>query len=99
MNLVLSPVNGGTISISASTSNARTALGAALGTTLRIVNSGSVVTFVKFGDSTVTATSADLPLLGNTSVVVAIPTGTTYVAALTASSTATVYVTPCFGGI
>lgn len=58
-----------------------------------ISNAGSVTVFIKFGsDSSVTATTGDLPVLGGT-VQVFSKGGTSYIAGITGTGSATVYVT------
>lgn len=66
---------------------------------LRIVNIGTVATFIKLGiDNTVAATNNDFVLAPNEAVLISKGANYDYIAALTANGTATVYVTPCTGG-
>lgn len=59
---------------------------------VRLYNPGPSVLFVRFGDSTVTATTADLPLpVGAVEVLDA--TGASHVDAVTASGTSILYAT------
>jgi len=82
-----------TVQVSASTSTASAALTPSghVGR-VRVLNAGSVVTYVKFGGASVTATAADLALGPNEAVIVDAGAHT-HIAALTASSTATVHAT------
>lgn len=86
---------GASTSISATTSSASAAItGVPRGTsTVRIVNSGTVVVFLKFGTSGVTAAVTDMPMLGGTVETFQIRNDITHVAAITSSGTATVYIT------
>jgi len=97
MSLPISPYFDATVTISASTTTARGAITASCNA-LRIVNIGSVATFVKLGDVTVEATNNDFVLAPNEAVVIAKGSNYSYLAALTASGTATVYVTPVTAG-
>jgi hypothetical protein len=69
---------------------------------VRIYNAGPDTAFIRFGDSTVTATSADVPIPSGAIEVMSftVPeqdvTGA-YMAAITASGTATVYFTTGVG--
>lgn len=61
---------------------------------IRVANVGSVVAFVEFGGNAVAATvAASIPILPNTVEIFEIRGDETHVAAITASSTATVYLT------
>lgn len=83
-------------SISASTSNARTAYPAnANQNGVRVYNAGSVPVFVKSGGSSVAATTSDQFVAPGATVIFARDPNDTYLAAITASSTATVYFEPC----
>lgn len=84
---------GSTISVSASTTSARTALSGFTGY-YWVVNIGAVLTYVRFGDSSVVATAADTPIPPNTGLLLGGDPQSTHVAALTASSTAVAYVAP-----
>lgn len=89
-------VNQPSASISASTSSARTAYPAdSRKNGVRVYNAGSVAVFVKSGDSSVAATTAGQPVLpGQDREFIRDPKDT-HLAAITASSTATVYFSPC----
>lgn len=91
LNAVTAPV------ISCSSSTSRVALGNAGSPNIEVYNSGSVPVFMVYGDSTVTATfptstaSTGKIIAGGAIVIYSkLPTAT-YVACITASSTATVY--------
>lgn len=91
----------GTITISATTSSAATALPGAGADTLRqleIQNAGSVAVFVEPGISTVVAAVASgYPILPGQSKVVTIQRTFTHIAAISASGTQTLYVSVGFG--
>jgi len=93
MGLRYQPYFGQTVAISATTTTGRIAL-LATAPYLRILNIGTVVTFVKLGDVTVTAVAADFAIAPNESVIIAKGNTYTHIAAMTASGTATVYATP-----
>lgn len=59
-----------------------------------VSNAGTVAAFVQFGTSTVEALVAtSLPVLAGSNLVLTLPAAVTHVAAITGTSTATVYVT------
>lgn len=91
----------GSITISATTSSAATALATAGADNLRqieIQNNGSAVVFVESGISTVVATvAASYPVLPGQSKVVTIQRTHTHIAAISASGTQTLYVSVGFG--
>lgn len=58
------------------------------------VVAGSQIAFVKFGDNTVVATTADTPVLPGTYRIFSVPADATNIAAITSTSTATLYATP-----
>ncbi len=61
---------------------------------VRVLNSGTVYTFVKFGKSTVTAAAATAHPIGpGTFQDLLVPANSTHMAVVAASSTATVYAT------
>jgi hypothetical protein len=73
---------------------ALTAIGDQAGMEVRLYNAGSATVFVNFGISTVAATTtAGMPLPSGAIEVLTVGPGVTYVAALTASGTATLYAT------
>jgi hypothetical protein len=77
----------GTASLSVSNASSNVAL-ASTDTTLVLTNTGATNAFFKLGDSTVTATTSDTPILAGRTVVLNIGSST-YIAAITASSTTT----------
>lgn len=66
------------------------------GSTVRLTNVGDDLVWVKFGRSDVVANDNDIPMLGNTVEVFAVPDGATHCAALSSASPGsnTLYVTP-----
>lgn len=88
--------NGNTVNLSAGTSTGNVALtGVGTGGTVRLLNTGTVYAFVNFGtSSSVTATlAAGIPLAPGVPEAFTLPQGITHMAAITASSTASVYAT------
>lgn len=83
-----------TTSVSATTSSARALVGA--GPSVRLYNAGSATVFVAFGTDSVTATTSDMPVPAGT-IEVLERGANTHLAALTASGTATLYVTAGLG--
>lgn len=95
-NRAFNPVEDGTVSISASTSSSRIQVQSVVTTNshVRIVNTGAVTIFIKRGvDNTVVATTSDIPIMPGTIEVFTLA-GYTYIAAITASGTGTIYFTP-----
>lgn len=89
-------VNQASASISATTSSARAAYPAnANKNGVRALNAGTVAAFIKSGDSTVDATTSGQFLAPGEAVTFVRDPKDTHLAAITASSTATVYFTPC----
>lgn len=88
---------GATVSISVSNTTAHAAL-VTTSPTVWVCNTGTVLAYVGFGDTTYSATTADTPipggLCGNLS-----PNGATFMAAITASSTTTIIGTPGAGAL
>ena len=64
---------------------------------VRVYNSTAVTVFVQFGDSTVAATTAKMPVPAGAIETFQIGRATTHVAGITASGTGTLYVTPGMG--
>ena len=64
--------------------------------TCRVFNATAVTVFIQFGDSTVVATTAKMPVPTGAVEVFSIG-GATYIAGITASGTGTVYATPGYG--
>jgi hypothetical protein len=84
---------GATVSVAATTSTGNVAL-TGNGEQLEVQNTGAVTVFVNLGTSAVTAAVTDYPVLaGQSKLITRNPDGHTYLAAITASGTATVYVT------
>lgn len=98
MILPFSPGSFGSINAGASSTN-RLAF-AGTGTTLRVFNSGSVVVYVKAGDSTVEATTADWFVAPGERVNFCIPGTATHVAASTGQvTTSTTLISRGTGGV
>ena len=91
--------NSSTVSISATTSSASIALPAGIaGRQVRIFNNAGAVAFVAFGGSAITAdTTTSVPIAVGAVEVLSIPPEVTYVAAILASGTGSVYFTGGFG--
>lgn len=84
---------GATLTLSGTTTSSNAAF-VGIGVSVEIQNSGAVTIFIKLGASTVTATSADYPLLaGQSKMLSRDPATQTHIAVITASGTATVYAT------
>lgn len=94
-----SPETGKTVTISASTTSADEAVASLGAEVLLITNSGAVTVFVKCGAGAQEAAATDTPVPPLTSVIMARGSYMDTCAAITASSTATVYVTPGWGGV
>lgn len=105
MNVIpFQPTDGANVTRSATTTSANVQVisGAPQGRIqVRLVNDGTTVAFVKFGsDNTVTATSADIPLVGGVPLIVSVDIpvgGVLWLAAKMASGTANVYAQPGVG--
>jgi hypothetical protein len=98
--LPFAPAAGSTVSVAASSSSSRVALPTKpdKARTVRIAApSGGTLTFIKFGDSTVTAAVTDMPILPGTTEVFTLDDAT-HVAAITATSQ-TIYATVGLGGV
>ena len=84
------------ISVTGTSANANAfpvSAGNGVGYQLRVFNSGTAITYLTFGTSSaLVATTAGLPIAPNSLEVVAVPFGTTYVAAIGTSGN-TVYLT------
>lgn len=100
-------LSGATKSVSGSTTSGSVAFDAttwgAGGVDVLVTNGGTVLAFVDFGDSNVTASSADTPIPGGGQRVIRVKNApaspVTHAAAITASGTATIYFTPGDGGV
>ncbi len=65
---------------------------------VRIANTGSVIVYIALGDSGVTAAVASgIPILPNTAEMFHITTAQTHLAGITASGSATLYITAGYG--
>jgi hypothetical protein len=95
-SFIFSPI-GATVNIAATTSTgsvALTSFDSLHETQVRIANAGTVPVFIAFGTSTVTTTAAaGMPIMPGTAEVISVNPRHTHVAAITGSSTATVYFT------
>jgi hypothetical protein len=88
---------GGNFSLSVTTTTGNVACTGA-GTTLRLANVTAQECFVAFGSSTVAATTGGFSVPGNSQAFISVPGTTTHVAAITASSTATLRISRGDGG-
>lgn len=87
------PHTAATVNLSVSASSSRVALGAG-GTQIRLFNGGSSTLFFELGDSSVTAaTTTGVPLPSGAIEVLSVSPSHSYIAAITASGTATLYAT------
>ena len=96
MEHAFTPYGSNTTAVSVSGTTASGALNlpsATMGSTVRVYNGTSVVVFIQFGDSTVTATTANMPIPAGGVEVFAIGSAITYIAGITASGTGTLYAT------
>lgn len=91
-NLILTPFPDTTVAISGTTTSASSVL-TTKSNFVQVVNSGTTVAFVRFGVGSATALTTDYPILGGQSVILAKAETETYIGAIMASGTATIYVT------
>lgn len=88
-----------TVTIAVTTSSASVAIGNQTdvgGASVRVANTGTGLAFIAFGKGSATATTSGLPILPGT--VEAFEIGSaTYVAAITATGSTTLYFTPGMG--
>ncbi len=84
-------INTPTVSISATTSSARSAYSNGSYAEVLIYNTGTVPVFVQSGDSTVAATTSSTVVPAGTNAIYLRNPNDTHLAAITASGTATVY--------
>lgn len=93
----LAPITvAGTVTLAATTSTARVALAKNVLNQVMVSSpSASSLAFIKFGDSAVTAAITDTPILPGTQKVFTVPSdgSVTHIAAITGTSTATIYAT------
>lgn len=83
----------GTAALAVSTTSASVLLDGGPAFAVRIVNTGSVTAFVRFGATTPTAVATDMPLLSGMTEVFTVPVGALYIAAITSASTTTLAIT------
>ncbi|WP_375453722.1 hypothetical protein [uncultured Methylobacterium sp.] len=83
---------GRTASLAVTAASASVALASGTGISQRLYNAGTATAFVRFGDVTVTATTGDMPIPPGTIEIQTVPPGS-FMAAITATGTATVYAT------
>ena len=69
------------------------------GTSMRLANVAATECFVAFGGSTIEATTGGFSMPANSQIVVSVASGTTHVAAITASGTATLRISRGDGGV
>ncbi len=102
---IFRPTPASTVNLSVTSSSSRvqvltaTSLADVSGSSVvRLYNAGSVVVFVAFGDSTVTATTtANMPIAPGSVEAFRVNPAQTHVAGITAAGTATLYATPGAG--
>lgn len=88
--------NGATVNLSVTTSSGNVALtGVGTGANVRLYNAGTATVFVAFGTSSAAAatTSAGIPIPAGAIEIYTVGPTITYLAAITASGTATLYAT------
>lgn len=89
---------GDAVDLAVSTASARVPLPARSPDSIRVTNPGSVTALLRFGDGTVTAaTSTGMDLLPGTVETFRVPAGYTHVAAITATGSTTLRITPGSG--
>ena len=88
----------GTVNIALSTASQAVALTNVVSQTIRVFNDASVTTFVAFGSSTVTASTASaLPVAAGVTEVFRPNGNATYVSAMVSSGAGVIYFTPGAG--
>lgn len=97
MKQTFSPAFGGTKSISVTTTTSSAAIESSECDTVLLTNLGDDIIYVRLGDSSVEATSADLPILGASAQTINRSHNHTHIAAIADSETATLKVTPGYG--
>ena len=95
-------IGGATVSIAATTTTGRIALGIkstppGSQVVVQAPSSNADTVFIAFGGSSITATTAGFPMLPGAIQVFSVGQGETYIAAICGSSTGTVYATPGHG--
>lgn len=91
-------VPGGTTSVSATTSTGNARLATPNPSAVMVYNAGEVIAFIRAGKSNVAATASDFPVPAGAVMTLDLTASAgskevTHIAAITASSTATVYAT------
>lgn len=90
------PTGGDTVNVVVGAASANVLLSSAQ--QQRVMNNGTATAWIKFGDNTVAATlAAGIPVGAGVTEVLTIPPGSTYVAAIAAAATGTIYFTPGAG--
>ena len=93
---IFSPYGTDTTAVSVSGTTAAGALNlptAPMPSSVRVFNATSVTVFIQFGISTVTATTANMPIPAGGVEIFEIGPAVTYIAGITASGTGTLYAT------
>lgn len=88
--------SGSTVTLSATTTTSGAAIGGASpSTTIRLVSPPTnTLVFVEFGGPSVTSTTAKMPILPGSIEIFLVSDDLTHIAGITASGSATIYVTP-----
>jgi hypothetical protein len=81
-----------TVSLAVTTTTGRVAL-VGDASTVRLYNAGTATAFVKFGDSSITAATTNMPIPAGAIEAFRPPGSSTHLAAITSSGTATLYAT------
>ena len=91
------PAGNFSISVTTTSANVNTT---GAGTTMRLANVSTSECFVAFGtDNTTAATTGGFSMPANSQILVTVPSGTTYVAAITASGSTTLRISRGDGGV
>jgi hypothetical protein len=90
---------GDTVTLSATSSTAASAIGTGSANATRVVRiaapaNNAQIVFVEFGNSAITSTTAKMPILPGTIEVFHVGEFATHVAHITSTGTSTLYVTP-----
>lgn len=89
--------SGSTVTLSATTTTSGAAIGGASPSkTIRLVSppTNTALVFVEFGGPSVTSTTAKMPILPGSIEIFLVSDDLTHIAGITASGSATIYVTP-----
>ena len=84
---------GGSVTLAVTSTTGRATLPTSLGNQVLIYSAGTAPAFINFGSGTVEAAVTDIAIPSGFNRIFTIPPGTTHVAGITASSTATIYFT------